>query len=66
VITAAISVSESCLPNATIGGCFGLPLSTMSIWPRLGAGGDLRAVERRNTGGMPLPLAWWQATQFAA
>src|SRR3989442_5126326 len=61
VITAAISVSESCLPNAAMA-VLGLPLSTMSMCPAFGpvtsfapsSGGDARGVclrRSQSTGG---------------
>ena len=68
-MTAAISVSFSCLPNATI--AVGVPLrttpfSTVSIWLAFGPLTTLEPSSGGNAGGTPLPVAWWQATQLVA
>src|SRR6185503_17420191 len=69
VMTAAISVSFSCLPNATI--AVGVqflttPCSTVSICFCLGPVTTGEPSSGGNAGGAPLPVAWWQTTQFLA
>ena len=61
-----LGVRQLLLANACIA-VFGRPFSTMSIG---GASGPVTTLEPASAGafmaGMPLPVAWWQATQFAA
>src|SRR5487761_2491981 len=60
-----MSVSDSCLPNATMA-VPGLPLSTRLICAALSPVAILEPSSAGNVGGSPLPVDWWQAAQLAA
>ena len=64
VMTAAMSVSESCFHGGIA--VPGLPFSTSAICASAGPLTTLEPSSAGNVPGTPLPLAWWHAAQLAS
>src|SRR6266446_1151146 len=63
VMTAARSVSDRCAKDAIA--VPGLPFNSRAICAAFGPFTTLEPSSAGKVGGVPLPFAWWQATQVA-